>query len=147
MGLTVLDAGIVIALLDSTDGHHRATRAALHRARDRSDELVIPASAYAETLVAPYRSDPAAAATVDAFLDALPATVAPISRAIASHAARLRAEHRSLRLPDAVAIATALALGAERLLTTDWRWPAVGIGVEVVHTSDFDSIKHITVPD
>lgn len=132
MGLTVLDAGIVIALLDDADGHHPAARAALHRARDRADDLVIPASAYAETLVVPYRNGRAAVATLDAFLDALPATIEPISRAIASHAAKLRADHPSLRLPDALVIATAMTLRADLLLTTDRRWPAVDIAVEVV---------------
>lgn len=132
MGLIVLDAGIVIALLDSTDSHHVAARAALRRVLGQGHELVIPASAYAETLVAPYRSGPEAVATVDGFLDALPATVSPTSRAIASQAARLRALHRALRLPDALVIATAVALGAEVLLTTDSRWPAVGVAVEIV---------------
>ena len=132
MGLTVLDAGIVIALLDDTDGHHAAARAALDRTRDRGDVLVIPASAYAETLVVPFRNSAAAAATVDAFLDALPATVEPISRAIASQAAKLRAEHHSLRLPDALVNATAMTLRADRLLTTDGHWPKLDIEVVVV---------------
>ena len=77
VGLTVLDAGVVIAFLDPADAHHAAAFAALRQARDRADdELVIPASAYAETLVGPFRNSSAAAAIfVDAFLDDLPAAV------------------------------------------------------------------------
>ena len=68
MALTVLDAGIVIALLDSDDAHHAAARAALHDALDRGDDLVLPASAYAECMVGPLRRGEEAAETVDAFL-------------------------------------------------------------------------------
>jgi predicted nucleic acid-binding protein len=42
---------------------------------------------------------------------------------IATAAARLRARHRSLRLPDALVIATASVRRADRLVTTDRRWP------------------------
>jgi predicted nucleic acid-binding protein len=38
----------------------------------------------------------------------------------------LRAEHSSLRLPDALVIATAAELDADHLLSTDRRWAALG---------------------
>jgi hypothetical protein len=44
----------------------------------------------------------------------------------------LRAEHNSLRLPDALVIATALAVEANVLLTTDRRWPNFPLRVEVI---------------
>ncbi|HYO42485.1 MAG TPA: PIN domain-containing protein, partial [Candidatus Limnocylindrales bacterium] len=69
MGLTVLDAGVVIAVLDAGDVHHVAAAKAMTEARDRGDELVIPVSAYAECLVSPSRVGQAAIATVDRFLD------------------------------------------------------------------------------
>ncbi len=90
MGLTVLDAGIIIAVLDADDAHHHAARAALHDALDRGERLALPASAYAEAMVGPQRSHPDAVATVDAFIDALPATVEPATRDIARAAAALR---------------------------------------------------------
>jgi hypothetical protein len=37
-----------------------------------------------------------------------------------------------VRLPDALVIATALELGAERVTTTDGRWPTLPLRVEVV---------------
>jgi predicted nucleic acid-binding protein len=133
MALTILDAGVVIAILDGSDAHHDAATGAVAAAMDRGDDLVLPASAYAEVLVAPHRRGPEAVATVDAFLDALPAAIEPATRAIAARAAELRAQHgTTLRLPDALVIATGLALGAERVITTDGRWPRLPIPAEVV---------------
>lgn len=116
MALTVLDAGVVIA-----------------EARDRGDDLAIPVAAYAEALVGAYRAGTDAAATVDAFLAALPARVEPATHGIARAAAQLRAVNGSkLRLPDALVIATALERQAALLLTTDAGWPQVPVTVEVV---------------
>jgi predicted nucleic acid-binding protein len=133
VGLTVLDAGVVIAILDASDLHHAAAAAAVAGALDRGDTLVLPASAYAECLVAPHRRGAEAAAVVDSFVDALPARIEPASRAIASAAAELRARHAgALRLPDALVVATAIVVGADRLITTDARWPALPVLVEVL---------------
>lgn len=133
MALTVLDAGVLIAVLDGGDAHHASAEDALREAFAAGDDLVVPASAYAGCLVAPLRRGPEAAAVVDDLLDALPARVVPISRVIARAAAELRARHgRALRLPDALVVATAMDLRADRLLTTDARWPSVDVAVEVV---------------
>lgn len=133
MGLTVLDAGVVIAVLDAGDVHHAVAAMALTEARDRGDELVIPVSAYAECLVSPSRSGPAAIAMVDGFLDALPARVEPATREIGAAAASLRAAHGpSLRLPDALVVATAIMLNANHIITTNARWPALAVRVEVL---------------
>jgi predicted nucleic acid-binding protein len=132
VGLTVVDAGVVIAVLDASDVHHAAASLALARARDRGDELVLPVSAYAECLVSPSRRGSRAVVTVDRFLDALPARIEPASRAIGAMAASLRGTHGpTLRLPDALVVATALVLGADHVITTDGRWPAVPVTVEV----------------
>ena len=133
MALTVLDAGVVIAILDGSDLHHDAATVAVAAAMDRGDVLVLPISAYAEVLVAPHRRGPDAVSTVDAFLDALPAAIEPATRAITARAAGLRAQRgTSLRLRDALVIATALALGAERVITTDGQWPTLPLHVEVI---------------
>jgi len=133
MALTILDAGVVIAILDSDDAHHAAAREAVRGALARGDGLALPASAYAEVLVGPYRQSDEAAATVDTFLAALPARVEPATREIASAAARLRARHGArLRLPDALVVATAQLLQAGQLLTTDADWPPLPIPVTVV---------------
>jgi predicted nucleic acid-binding protein len=133
MALTVLDAGIVIAALDASDAHHGASVQALREARESGDALVVPASAYAEALVEPSRRGADAVATVDAFLDAMPAAVEPASREIARTAAALRAKHgHRLRLPDALVLATAVVVAADRVLTTDGGWPETTVVVEVV---------------
>jgi predicted nucleic acid-binding protein len=137
MALTILDAGVIIAILDSGDAHHAAAREAVTGALSRGEDLAIPVSAYAEVLVGPYRQSDKAAATVDAFLAALPARVEPATREIAAAAARLRAQHGTrLRLPDALVVATAVELQAAHLLTTDAAWPSLPIEVTVVTGSE-----------
>jgi predicted nucleic acid-binding protein len=70
---------------------------------------------------------------VDAFLTDMAAEVEPITRQVASRAAQLRAQHGSrLRLPDALVVATALHLKANRVITTDAGWPRVGITIDVL---------------
>jgi predicted nucleic acid-binding protein len=133
MALTVLDAGVIIAILESGDAHHEAAKKALSEARSRGDELAIPASAYAEILVGAYQSGLDAVATVDEFLEALPARIESATRDIARSAAALRAKHGArLRLPDALVVATAIELHAALLLTTDGGWPQVAVPVQVV---------------
>jgi hypothetical protein len=56
-----------------------------------------------------------------------------VSREIGAAAADLRALFGpSLKLPDALVIATAHVLRADLILTTDQGWPAVGVAVEIV---------------
>lgn len=124
MGLIVLDAGVVIGFLDAGDAHHDRARAVLRRAVDDGHHLVLPASALAEILVGPSRSDPAAVAVVHRLLEALAAQVVPLGPEVAEAAAALRARHPALKLPDALVVATAVALDADELVTTDRRWPA-----------------------
>ncbi len=133
MALTILDAGVIIGLLDGTDAHHQAAREALAVALDEGSAFAVPASAYAECLVGPARHGPDAIRAVDAFLADLPAEVEPITRQVASKAADLRARHgRKLRLPDALVFATALHLGADRVMTTDAGWPRTKVAVDVL---------------
>lgn len=133
MGLTVLDAGIIIAILDADDEHHAAARSALAARVHARDGLILPASAYAEVLVAPQRQAASAVQVVDAFLQALPAMIHPVTPEIARVASGLRAEHgRRLRLPDALVVATALQLHADRILTTDSGWPHLDVVVEII---------------
>ncbi|HVX21608.1 MAG TPA: PIN domain-containing protein [Acidimicrobiales bacterium] len=122
MGLTVLDAGVVIGLLDATDAHHDDCRAALCSAEGSGERRALPASALAEVLIGPLRRG--VGGTVDRFLDALAVSVVPADEPVAREAAALRAAG-NIRLPDALVVATAVAVRADRLLTTDAGWPAV----------------------
>ena len=78
--------------------------------------LLIGATVYAEVIVRPLQQG--TATTVDGFLDAAGVRLVAVDRAIARQAAELRAAHPSLRLPDAMSLATAL-VGDADLLTLD----------------------------
>ena len=123
MGLTHLDAGVIIAFLDGADAHHDAARSALSTALDNAERLSIAASALAECLVGPARRSTKAVELVRTVMDRLPVSVVHLDEEIATQAAMLRARHRSLKLPDALVIATAEHSSADRLITTDRKWP------------------------
>jgi predicted nucleic acid-binding protein len=113
-----LDADVVIAFLDAGDDQHERAVQVLRPLLGAGTEVVIGASVYAEVMVRPLAS--ATGAKVDEFIDAIGATVLAVDRELARRAADLRARHRSLRLPDALSLATALMAGAE-LVTLDQR--------------------------
>lgn len=123
MGLTHLDAGVIIAFLDGADAHHDAARTALSTSLDDAERLSIAASALAECLVGPARRSTKAVELVRTVIDRLPVSVVHLDEEIATQAAMLRARHRSLKLPDALVIATAERSSADRLITTDRKWP------------------------
>jgi len=113
-----LDADVVIAFLDAGDDQHDRAVELVRERLAAGDEILVGASVYAEILIRPLQRG--ADAAVDAFLDGIGAAVVPIDRDAARLAAQLRARHRSLRLPDALALAAALSADAE-LLTLDKR--------------------------
>lgn len=123
MALIHLDAGVLIGFLDADDAHHQAARTVITEALDRADRLAMAASALAECLVGPARRGDEAVDLVHDLRQRLPIEVVDLDVDIATLAARLRAEHQSLRLPGALVIASALERGADALVTTDRRWP------------------------
>ena len=128
MALTVLDASVVIAILDPDDALHASAKEAI--TKSASDDLVLPASGLAETLVVPARAG--RLDEVRAAIDALELTIAELGEREAIRAAELRAQHPGLRLPDALIIATADAMRAEALLTGDARWKQISPAVRVL---------------
>lgn len=128
MALIVLDASIVIALLDPKDALHAAAlRVSIAHA---AEDLRVPASALAETLVVPSRAG--RMDEVRAKIQLLDLGVIPIGEDIAVEAARLRGRHRSLRLPDALVIASGDVLNADSILTGDRTWASVSRRVNVI---------------
>jgi predicted nucleic acid-binding protein len=113
-----LDAGVVIAFLDAGDDQHQRAVDLLRPRLAAGEEILIGASVYAELMVRPLARG--TGGRVDEFIDAIGATVLAIDRELARRAADLRARHRSLRLPDALSLATALMAGAD-LVTLDQR--------------------------
>lgn len=130
MALIVADASVLIAFLADDDALHEAARAALGESAD--DDLVIGATTFMELLVGPYRRGARQAQIVRDFVDSLPIRIEPITSTIADAAARLRARHRGLAVPDALTIAVAHAIGADIILTADRRWRTVSSRVRVV---------------
>ena len=129
MAIVVLDASIVIAFLDARDPDHAAAVAAV--GQSRREELVLPSSAYAEVLVDPWRRGPDAVAVVRRLVTDVGIRIEPLNEQIAERAARLRAHHRALQLPDALVLATADALDATAL-TCDRSWPRLSRRARVV---------------
>jgi predicted nucleic acid-binding protein len=123
MALTHLDAGVIIGFLDADDAHHGAARTALAQALADGDQVAMAASALAECLVGPARQGDTSIQIVRDALNRLPVEIIDLNTEVATEAARLRSRHRSLRLPDALVIATAAVSGADQLVTTDGRWP------------------------
>ncbi|MBC8194840.1 MAG: PIN domain-containing protein [Acidimicrobiia bacterium] len=132
MGLTVLDAGVVIGWMDDTDAHHAAVKAILADSRSRGDHLVLPASALGEAMVGPARRGSDSVETALSLLGSVPVKTVPVDELVAVETAALRASMGTrLRLPDAMVVATAIVLDADRLVTTDRRWPfAATLGFE-----------------
>lgn len=118
MAALILDASVVIALLDTADAHHDRAVADVEAADQDGRALLLPASAYSETLVAFARAD-----RIEDAREAIASmgiTVAPLDAAVAEDAAELRARHLHLRLPDAIVVASACDLSGE-LLSYDER--------------------------
>jgi predicted nucleic acid-binding protein len=125
--LIVLDASVLIGALASDDVHHPAASAALIAAGD--DDLVIAATTRAEVLVGPSRAGGTALEAAKGALDGC--NTVPITTALADAAAHLRAHHRGLSLPDAIALAVADLIDADVVWTFDRRWASVDPRVAV----------------
>ena len=116
--LIVLDASVAIAALSADDAHHGAAVDALAGASD--DELVLAATTRAEILVGPARAGRKALAAARDFADGC--ETIPVSATIADDAAALKARHRGLSLPDAIALVVAEVIEADAVWTFDRRW-------------------------
>jgi predicted nucleic acid-binding protein len=112
----ILDASVLIGLLDAADDHHSDAVKDTDAADQAGRELLVPASAYSETLVAFARANRVSDAREA--VAAMGITVAPLTAPMAEVAAELRARHDRLRLPDAIVLACARELRGQ-LLTYD----------------------------
>jgi predicted nucleic acid-binding protein len=109
----ILDASVLIGLLDTADAHHAKAIQDTETADQAGHPLLVPASAYSEALVAFARAN----RTKDAreAITAMGLTITPLTATIAERAAELRARHERLRLPDAIVLASAYELNGELL--------------------------------
>jgi predicted nucleic acid-binding protein len=113
VGALILDASVLIGLLDTADAHHTRALDDVERADEAGRALVVPASAYSEALVAFARAGRVREAREA--ISAMGVTIAPLTATMAEGAAALRARHERLRLPDAIVVACAQELDGELL--------------------------------
>ncbi len=118
MGPLILDASVLIGLLDTADTHHERAVTDVELADRTGRSLATSASAYSEVLVAFARAGRVADAREA--IAAMGIAVEPLTAPMAEHAAELRAKDSQLRLPDAMVLACAQVTGAA-LLTYDAR--------------------------
>ena len=118
MGALILDASVLIALLDTADAHHERSVDDVEKADRAGKRLLAPASAYSEALVAFARAERLDDARYT--VAAMGIEIVPMTEAIAERASELRARHERLRLPDAIVLASADCLAGE-LLSYDRR--------------------------
>lgn len=101
----VLDSGVVVGFLDRQDALHDAADAAV-RELVRGQRLVASVVTYAELLTGArlghHNED-----DVAGFFAELLSAVLPVDVAVADKAADLRSRFKSLRMPDALILATA----------------------------------------
>jgi predicted nucleic acid-binding protein len=107
----ILDASVLIGLLDSADAHHAQSVRRVEDADNDTRALIAPASAYSEALVAFARHHRLHDAR-DA-IAGMGIAIAPLTASMAEQAAQLRARHRTQRLPDAMVLACARVLDGE----------------------------------
>lgn len=106
--MIVLDANVLIGFLDANDPHHRASAELLER--HFAGGFASSVLTVAEALVHPTRMD-----RQDAAMTALLSVglrILPLEASDASELARVRNSYR-LRMPDAVALYTAIRTGSE----------------------------------
>lgn len=115
-----LDTNALIYYLDHTDPYFPLVMAVFQLAEDGTVEIVVPTLAETELLVGLLRNaDAAAQARIGLLLDHFPGlSVAPLDRAAAQTAARLRAA-LGLATPDALLVGTALAAGCRAIVGND----------------------------
>lgn len=129
MGALVLDSSVVIGLFEPRDAHHQSASSAIIDARAAGAQFVLPSSVLSEVMVGAYRNG--VAAIKHRIITGLFGPALPPSEEVALAAAELRSRHRSLRLPDALVIATGVVAHAG-VLTCDRGLATVDQRVQVI---------------
>jgi predicted nucleic acid-binding protein len=114
----ILDASVLIGLLDTADAHHDRAIDEVEAADRAGRPLLLPASAYSETLVAFARVRRLEEARQA--IASMGIVIVSLTDTIAERAAEVRARHSRLRLPDAIVLATAQEMDGS-LLSYDRR--------------------------
>jgi predicted nucleic acid-binding protein len=109
----------VIGFLDRSDIFHAAADAEIRELLGQGENLCVSVVTYAEILTAAklaHREE----GVVRGFFAELISAIVPVDERVAERAAELRSERRSLKMPDALILATAvLGDGVDRILCAD----------------------------
>ncbi len=127
--VALLDSVVVAGFLDRDDAFHAAADARIRQLAG-SDTLVVSVITYAELLTGAGLGHHGQSA-VRGFFGELIDEVHNVDRAVAERAAELRSRKPSLKMPDALILATADLQDADIVVTADDRWRDVGIGPQV----------------
>ncbi|MGH7882992.1 MAG: type II toxin-antitoxin system VapC family toxin [Candidatus Dormibacteraceae bacterium] len=129
MGVIVVDSSVLISVLDDSQSTHQRAKQELAIAAQNS-EFIIPAVAFSETLVDPYRTSLEQGRLVESRIRRL-GRIEAVTEEISSRAAQLRAK-RKLKLPDALIIATGIELHVSEILTFDKDWKTLDSCIRVL---------------
>jgi predicted nucleic acid-binding protein len=128
----VVDASVVLGVLDGQDALHRPASEAVTRARAAGTGFVLPATVLAEVLVGVARLDPGAVDLRREQLRAAFGEARAVDADVAAAAARRCADAPHLRLADALVLAVADVEQADEVLTADARMLGVDGRIRVV---------------
>ena len=124
MGLILLDSTVIVGFLDADDTLHEAT-VARFREIVPTHPLVASAISYAEVMTGVSLGHHPTE-TVEGFFQALVREILPADTPVAARAGALRGRHPSLRMPDALILATGdLNPNIEAVLCGDRDWAKV----------------------
>lgn len=133
-----LDANILIAAFENPGAHSDHAWWILYAIEDSEISAVTSEMTLAEILVKPIELGDAELAK--AYEDMVATTtgfeVLPVRRDILIEAARLRARYRSIKLPDAIHLATAMAAKCSHVVSDDRRLPPIE-GIKVLNVDPF----------
>jgi predicted nucleic acid-binding protein len=127
--VALLDSIVIAGFLDRDDAFHSAADSRIRKLAGR-EMLVVSVITYAELLTG-IGLGPHEQSAVRGFFAQLIDEVYSVDRAVAEQAATLKSQTPSLKMPDALILATADIHKADFVVTGDERWSDIGIGSRV----------------
>ncbi|MFI6458080.1 type II toxin-antitoxin system VapC family toxin [Streptosporangium amethystogenes] len=125
MPTVMLDTNVIAGLLDPGDALHGHARDAVRRWEDKAASFAISVITWSELRVGAVRKGAVAEKMLEAFRAAVIDRIVEVDETTAESAALLRAADLTIRVPDALIIATARVVGSDALLTADRKFPAI----------------------
>lgn len=120
----LVDTSVLLAYLDGSElTSALATELVDGFAATGRNRIAVSAVTVAELLVRPFRTGPDEVALIESFIGHFAdLEVRDVAYPVAREAARIRAS-TSLSMPDAMIVGTAVANGADTIVTNDGTWP------------------------